>query len=379
MSGLAIQELRRPGHGNRATLQRFFEEHDFPIVEGSHVTFVYRGGADAVSLRHWIYGLPSPQPLQRLTGTDVWFTVVELPAGARVEYKYEVHRHGRSQWVRDRLNQQLAHDPFGANSVVHADGYAEPDWVKENPRARRGHLDEYQVPTAVFGGSREVQVYRPARFRRQRRHPLLVVHDGADYQRFARLQVVLDNLVHAGDVPPLIAILTQSPERMREYADDERHARFLAEELVPWASEEFSLRDEPESRVLIGASFGAVATLSAAWRHPGVFGKLLLQSGSFAFTDVGEHDFGEVFDPVVRFVQAFRNEPGKPARAVYQCCGTFERGIQFNRSMLPVLQRTGMNVRYRESPDGHNWEAWRDRLREGLSWLLPGPLWMVYE
>ncbi len=28
---------------------------------------------------------------------------------------------------------------------------------------------------------------------------------------------------------------------------------------------------------------------------------------------------------------------------------------------------------------GHNWENWRDRLREGLSWLFPGPLWMVYE
>ena len=27
----------------------------------------------------------------------------------------------------------------------------------------------------------------------------------------------------------------------------------------------------------------------------------------------------------------------------------------------------------------HNWENWRDRLREGLSWLFPGPLWMVYE
>ena len=24
-------------------------------------------------------------------------------------------------------------------------------------------------------------------------------------------------------------------------------------------------------------------------------------------------------------------------------------------------------------------ENWRDRLREGLSWLFPGPLWMVYE
>ena len=40
---------------------------------------------------------------------------------------------------------------------------------------------------------------------------------------------------------------------------------------------------------------------------------------------------------------------------------------------------TGMAVHYTEARDGHNWENWRDRLREGLSWVFPGPLWMVYE
>jgi enterochelin esterase family protein len=38
-----------------------------------------------------------------------------------------------------------------------------------------------------------------------------------------------------------------------------------------------------------------------------------------------------------------------------------------------------MDVRYVEAADGHNWENWRDRLREGLSWLFPGPLLLVYE
>jgi enterochelin esterase family protein len=38
-----------------------------------------------------------------------------------------------------------------------------------------------------------------------------------------------------------------------------------------------------------------------------------------------------------------------------------------------------MTVRYVEARDGHNWENWRDRLREGLSWLFPGPIGLVYE
>ena len=86
-----------------------------------------------------------------------------------------------------------------------------------------------------------------------------------------------------------------------------------------------------------------------------------------------------MFDPVVEFVNRFRQQPGEPSEAVYLSCGRYESLIYYNRSLVPLLQSTGMDVRFTESPDGHNWENWRDRLREGLSFLFPGPLWMVYE
>jgi enterochelin esterase family protein len=60
-------------------------------------------------------------------------------------------------------------------------------------------------------------------------------------------------------------------------------------------------------------------------------------------------------------------------------CGVYESLIYYNRSLVPLLQKSGMTVKFSESHDGHNWENWRDRLREGLSWLYPGPLFMVYE
>ena len=123
----------------------------------------------------------------------------------------------------------------------------------------------------------------------------------------------------------------------------------------------------------------AVATLSTAARHPGYFGRLLLQSGSFAFTDIGPSRRGPVFEPVVEFVNEFRARPRKVADWVFVSCGTYESLIYENRSLVPVLQSTGMEVRFVEARDGHNWENWRDRMREGLSWLFPGPLRMVYE
>ena len=144
-------------------------------------------------------------------------------------------------------------------------------------------------------------------------------------------------------------------------------------------AEHYPLIEEPQARGLIGASFGGVAALHAAWRYPKLYGNLLLQSGSFAFSDIGRHQRGPVFNPVVRFMNEFREQPGWPADKIYMSCGIYESLIYENRSLVPCLQRQGIAVRFEEARDAHNWENWRDRMRNGLSWLFPGPVWMVYE
>lgn len=376
---VAVRELIEAGAPDEARIDAFVERHEFPIVEDGSVTFVFRGQADAVRLRHWIFGLPSSQDFRRLEGTDLWHLTLEIPERSRIEYKIERIRDGSSDWLMDPLNDRVAHDPYGANSVCYGRGYETPDWTVPDPEARRGYLEELSLRSESFGEERRVRVYLPARFRRRRRYPLLVVHDGEDYLRFADLRIVLDNLIHRLEIAPMIVALTQAGERLAEYAADLRHARHMTEELLARMESAYPLLERPSARALMGASFGAVAALSTAWRYPGVWGRLLLQSGSFAFSDIGEHGRGPVFDPVADFVNEFRERPGRPAERVFVSCGIYESLIYENRSLLPLLQSTSMKVRYVEARDGHNWNNWRDRLREGLSWLFPGPLWMVYE
>jgi enterochelin esterase family protein len=349
-----------------------------PVVDPGGVTFVYRGVADAVNLRCWIHGLPASQPFER-AGEDLWMLRVELPENSRIEYKFEVVRDGHHEWIVDPLNPLQAADPFGANSVAQGHGYRRPDWTLADPAARPGTIDGMALASAALGDDRHVAVYVPARFRRSRRYPLLVVHDGVDYLRYANLQAVLDNLIHRLEIPPMIVALTQSPDRLNEYAGHDGHARFVAEELTRQLAHDFPLHPSPAAHGLMGASFGGVAALHAAWRHPGSFGRLLLQSGSFAFADIGHHRRTATFDPVARFVNEFRRRPGRPAERMYLSCGIYESLIYENRSLVPLLRHHGIEVRYEEVRDGHNWENWRDRLQSALTWLFPGPLWMVYE
>lgn len=374
-----LQTIIAEAKSSPRAIRDFLATGEFPLVDPDGVTFVYHGAADNVSLQHWVYGLASSQDLERVAGTDLWYRFLELPRGSRIEYKFDVHQDGQSNWVTDPLNPLTAADPFGHNSVCRAFGYERPGWSKTDTGSRPGRIEAQSVVSKALGGERKIHVYLPARFRANRRYPLLIVHDGSDFCRFADLKSVLDNLIERLEIPPMIAALIDPGDRLAEYAGDEAHARYVATELVPFLSERYPLTEDPSARALMGASFGAVASLATAWRYPSDFGRLMLLSGSFAFTDIGSHGRGAAFDPVVRFMNAFRSAPGRPARQIYAACGIYESLIYENRSLVPVLQRQGLRVRFREVPDGHNWENWRDRLQDGLSWLFPGPLWMIYE
>lgn len=352
----------------------------FPIVEGKHATIVWRGDADEVRLRHFIFGLETSQALARIEHTNVWYLELEIPPRSRIEYKLEIRRGEHNQWIRDPLNPHLARDPFGANSVLQGAGYEIPAWTRPDPKARPGTLEPLSMRSNAFGQARTGHLYLPARFRRSRQYPLLVIHDGSDYLKYSGLKVVLDNLIERLEIPPLIAVFVDSPDRLREYANDERHARFLTEELAPRLTKKLPIIDTPRGRCLMGASFGGVAALSTAVRYPGYWGRLLLQSGSFAFTDIGHQNHrGPLFNPVVEFMNGFREAPTAISERVFVSCGVYESLIYENRSLVPLLDETGMQVRFVEARDGHNWENWRDRTREGLSWLFPGPLMMIYE
>jgi enterochelin esterase family protein len=129
----------------------------------------------------------------------------------------------------------------------------------------------------------------------------------------------------------------------------------------------------------MGASFGGVAALSAAVRAPGFYGGLLLESPSLRFTEASAPaTFGEVFEPVVRFVNSVRAKPKKVTDRLFLTYGAFEPLAVPDRAMTDVLGRMTDEMRVVEGLDGHNWINWRDRLLDGLGWLFPGEARLIY-
>ena len=222
-----VESLYQEGNPDAEAVDQFIQQNQFPLVEPGRVTFVYRGQAQAGHLRSWISGLDTAQPLVALEASDLWALTMELPDKSRFEYKFEVEQNGVKQLVLDDLNGVLAHDPFGANSVCQGYGYKRPNWTLHDPSARSGSLDILKIASRAFRDTREIPIYLPAQFRRNRTYPLLIVHDGLDYLHYADLKNVLDNLIHRMEIPAMIVALTNSPDRLIEYTGDERHALFL--------------------------------------------------------------------------------------------------------------------------------------------------------
>jgi enterochelin esterase-like enzyme len=378
---LAVNRLmdRRPL--DAAAIDRFLERHGGPIVEGARATFLWRGEADEVLVRHRVVGLPDPLPLRRIPDTDLWYATTELPEGSRVEYQFEIVRgEHRDEHVNDPLNPKVAHGPFGASSVLSATGYEVPDWCLPDPESRPGEILEEVITSKALRRQVPFFVYLPARFRTVVRYPLLIVHDGRDYLDYAAAKTVLDNLIHRSEVAEMVVAFVPPGNRLVEYANHAPHARFLARELVPYLTDTYPLLGSPEGRTLMGSSFGGVASVSTAARYPGLFGSLFLESASLVFTDIGHaHGGGPAFDPVVKFVNRFRARPQRIVERIYMTCGMYEPLITPNRSMVSTFREVGMEVRYVEARDGHNWENWRDRMRDGLTWLHPGDQKFVYE
>ncbi len=326
-----------------------------------------------------------------------WRLVIDQPPVNRMEYQFELFRaDGASQWVLDPGNPMTVDGAFGKKSVLEFDGYTPPAWLTQpaepsdtfdldlpastlDPPGGSGPSGARGCPPAGAVSPRadtviSVRVWSPAGTPGDEPLPLLIAHDGPEYDSLASLTRYLAAGVTSGRLPKLRAALLSPGARDRWYSANLGYARALRHVVIPALTGRLATK----TRIGMGASLGALAMLHAHCRFPDAFDALFLQSGSF-FVPLGsegravsshERRF-PYYRRIVRFVSGVHRSrlPRRPI-PVELTCGVIEENVENNRLMTRTLRANGYPASLHEVPDMHNYTAWRDSFCPYLTKLI---------
>ncbi|WP_084959128.1 alpha/beta hydrolase [Thermoactinospora rubra] len=279
-----------------------------------------------------------------------WELTVPRPAVHRMEYLFELlHRDGRRETVLDPGNPRRVAGVFGDKSVIEFPEYSPPGWLTA-PVAPGEYATDLPGVTlwAPADGSGAL--------------PLLLVHDGPEYDALACLTRYLAAGLEGGWLPPVRAGLLHPGDRNATYSADDSYADSLAA---------LTAKIPATVRVGMGTSLGALAMLHAHRRHPRLVDALFLQSGSYFHPRFDSHERRfPGYEPIVAFVRSVLEGTAHRPVPTVMTCGAIEENIHNNRLMAAALRAQGYPVTFREVPDVHNYTGWRDAFHPHLTRLL---------
>jgi enterochelin esterase-like enzyme len=357
-------------------------------------TFVWRGDSATkhVALLNAAVAsqVPSEALLARVPGTNVWYRSYPARADARVVYELSPNDNlvpwdrvtdwgaRTATFRRDPFNTRVFQAAIVGRSQSYAEGPRAPkeEWIAERAGVPKGIVAETTFTSKLLGSERRVWIYTPAGYdtlARAGRLPLLLTFDGGEYVSSVPVPTILDNLIAARRIGPMIGVFvaTPPPQRDAELGMNERFAEFLATELVPWLRTRYAVADSPARNVVAGSSLGGLAAAFVAHRHPELFGNVLSQSGAFMF--------GPPIDPrPERFAREVATAPRRDI-AFYLEAGAYETmrlesGVDLltsNRHLRDALRAKGYRVTYDEFAGGHSDLNWRSGFARGLLALSP--------
>jgi enterochelin esterase-like enzyme len=252
-------------------------------------------------------------------------------------------------------------------------------------------FEEFEISSRALGLSRRITVWLPpGRIVSGDRFPVLYLNDGQNLfdprRAFAgvtwQAADTAARLIEWGLLPRIVIVGIDHgvTRRAREFLPVEdplnphskrplgrRYAEFVVRELMPLVQRRFPVERRASATGFGGSSYGAVAALFTALEHPGVFGRLLLESPSLYI--------GRRY--LLRRARTARRWPSR----IYLGVGTAEtRRADWNdetvgnvRGLEDILRLRGfgsrrLKVTVQEGAT-HSEGAWARRLPEALAFL----------
>lgn len=361
------------------------------------VTFVHQADADLRAVNVLVRSIVEPEhfdisTMRLLPGSDVWATTLRLDARWRGSYSIAATEDGQppapvDEWIASRLlegsdssmrptverylrafsiaqpDPLAAHHRPGGYSFMSLPAAPPlrwiPDTTTDDPDVERGGEGRGVVHDTLPDG-REVWRFEPADADPAQPLPVVVFLDGASWSIDGPAMIA--GMSAEGLLPPVLAVGVESRDhasRWTELCCSEAFTRYLADEVLGWASQQRPITDDPARTIIAGQSLGGLTSVFATQYLPERFGCALAQSGSFWWP--GRQEW------LTEVVQAI----DEPTSGIYLSIGHAEDALMRGAvdRIAKVLTRRGDPLDVHKFYGGHDQACWRADLGNGLAAL----------
>ena len=218
---------------------------------------------------------------------------------------------------------------------------------------------DLRLSSEALGYDLQYRVYLPDGYESRENLPVLYVTDGQSYISRGRVPRVLDSLIEAQRIEPVIAVFVdpRDPDnlelnrRNQEFMCSADYLKFFSKELIPAIEDAYPAASDRESRTILGLSFGGL--------NSACFGLM----GYETFFGIGMQSPAN--HPVPNLLPGYEESPTLPLK-IFLSTGNPDDNTRANRKFRNVLRDKGYPLKYMEVQKGHNWDNWKPLIDDVL-------------
>lgn len=255
------------------------------------------------------------------------------------------------------------------------------------------YVEPFVLESNYLDRSVKLDAYLPQNIKDPSEIALLIINDGQDLEQLG-LANMLDELMNNNAITPVLAIGIHCNEyRKLEYGTADildyqlfgsrarYYRKFILQELIPYVRKVYNLPQVKEI-AFAGFSLGGLSAMDIVWKHPEVFTKVGVFSGSFWWrTKALNNGYNEDTDRIMH--QLVREGSHYPGTKFFFEAGALDEADDRNNNgiidsiddvtdLIAELEKKGYDhhdIYYLELPDGrHDVPTWGRAMPTFLKW-----------
>lgn len=226
-----------------------------------------------------------------------------------------------------------------------------------------GKLEMIEYDSKTVGTRRKMQVYTPPGYSTDKKYPVLyLLHgiggDETEWQRFAKPNVLLDNLIADGKAVPMIVVMPNGRAQKNDRAEGNvmatapafaKFERDLLDDVIPAIEARYSVQADREHRALAGLSMGGGQSLNFGLSHLDTFAWI----GGFSSAPNTKPPEQLVPDP---------DAAKRQLKLLWLGCGNKDGLIRISQGVHAYLKEKGIPHVWHVDSNAHDPTEWKNNL-----------------